>query len=70
MFTIIIHHKKDRKVGRNPGQWVCVFKCACECVCVCTWARVSMEVSCWEKGGNLKKQGAEQEEGGRDFRKS
>lgn len=29
-----------------------------------------MEVSCWEKGGNLKKQGAEQEEGGGDFRKS
>ena len=33
----------------------CVCKCECECVCVCvcvcTWARVSMEVSCWEREG-------------------
>ena len=62
-----------RKIERWEETQVseCVCKCACECVCVCVYMSKSKYGSeLLGEGGNLKKQGAEQEEGGGDFRKS
>ena len=48
----------------------CVCKCVCVCVCVCVYMSKSKYGIGLLGEGNLKKQGAEQEEGGGDSRRS